>query len=728
MLQLQLFIEGKRVELHDDESVTLTQTIQDVMDLQKIFTDFTRTFSVPATRTNNKIFKHFYNFDVVGFDPTNKKDALLFLNYKPFKNGKIRLEGVQMANNAPVNYRITFFGNTVKLKDQIGEDKLSGLADLSKFAFTYTDLNIAKYMSEGLDVNAMGEVFEDAILVPLITHTQRLYYKSTEDVADTGNLHYGTTDKGVKTKELKPALRVYAIVKAIENKYQDIVFSDDFFSKDNDVFYNLYMWMHNIKGQVEFEDSDVQNLQVRNFEADSSVQRQRAYFTNSYFHNGAAENEDTIRTLMSVTVSPDDDDADYGFQIKKDGRPFFTSDNHSGRKVFNKLTDIPELPAGDARYTFHILTGDSATYTVEVTVDSRPLSKTALAEERYLTTVQGSVGLGDFEVNGQNQAPDIKVLDFLTGLFKMFNLTAYEQDGKIVVQTLDSFYASSTQSWDITEHLDITRSEIDAIPPYKEILMRYDGTDSFFAGFHEQQFNVEWGSNIYDAKKSADGESYTVELPFEHHKFERLADTGQSGTVYTDAQWGWSVDTKKDAYLGKPLLFYPHKVTSGTAISVNRGGTKLSKDTYYIPANQVDPTKLDSQSINFGAEFGEYYVGENLSNTFSAKSLYETYYKTYITESFDRSRRLSKFSAYLPLKTMLNLKLQDKIIIFNNLYKINKIVTNFETGRSELELVNEVSNFEVLKVFRYIEGIRASTTRFTADTIELDADLADRKL
>ena len=28
-----------------------------------------------------------------------------------------------------------------------------------------------------------------------------------------------------------------------------------------------------------------------------------------------------------------------------------------------------------------------------------------------------------------NQMPDIKIIDFLTGLFKMFNLTAYVEDG-----------------------------------------------------------------------------------------------------------------------------------------------------------------------------------------------------------------------------------------------------------------------------------------------------------
>ena len=78
MLNLQLYIEGQEVDLFKDESVTLTQSLQDVKDIEKVFTDFSRTFSVPASRTNNKIFGHFYNYHIVGessFDARKKKTA-----------------------------------------------------------------------------------------------------------------------------------------------------------------------------------------------------------------------------------------------------------------------------------------------------------------------------------------------------------------------------------------------------------------------------------------------------------------------------------------------------------------------------------------------------------------------------------------------------------------------------------------------------------------------------
>ena len=59
MLNVQLYIESEdgvmtEIELFQDESITLTQTLQNIKDISKVFTDFSKTFSVPASKSNNK--------------------------------------------------------------------------------------------------------------------------------------------------------------------------------------------------------------------------------------------------------------------------------------------------------------------------------------------------------------------------------------------------------------------------------------------------------------------------------------------------------------------------------------------------------------------------------------------------------------------------------------------------------------------------------------------------
>ena len=58
------------------------------------------------------------------------------------------------------------------------------------------------------------------------------------------------------------------------------------------------------------------------------------------------------------------------------------------------------------------------------------------------------------------QLPKMKVLDFLSGLWKVFNLTAYVQDNGIIkVQKLDDFYSDGVE-YDITKYIDVNSSSV----------------------------------------------------------------------------------------------------------------------------------------------------------------------------------------------------------------------------------------------------------------------------
>ena len=51
-------INYQNLDLFEDEQITLTQTIQDIRDIEKVFTDFSKTFNLPASSVNNRLFKH----------------------------------------------------------------------------------------------------------------------------------------------------------------------------------------------------------------------------------------------------------------------------------------------------------------------------------------------------------------------------------------------------------------------------------------------------------------------------------------------------------------------------------------------------------------------------------------------------------------------------------------------------------------------------------------------
>lgn len=687
MLNLQLYIEGQEVDLFKDESVTLTQSLQDVKDIEKVFTDFSRTFSVPASRANNKIFGHFYNYHIVGdsaFDARKKKTAQLYLNYELFKEGKVKFEGATRKDNKAHTYKLTFFGNGVNLKDVMGDDKLKSLPLLKdSFNFTYNDTNIKAYLKNGLDVTADGTTYSDAILFPLISHSKRLIYDSAFATANNNsdkqnNIAYeaSTTDTGLQLSQLKPALRVYPIIKAIEHRY-GITFSTDFFSETNEPFYNLYLWLHNKTGGL-FEDEGNESP-VGDFilsQSDSSGAVIDLY--NNYFTTPQADQkgkEAKAQRILDVTISPSISSA-FSFIIYKDGIVFeeykdVTRDATSGRY------EIRDLNIDAGTYTFAVDTGTASTYDIEFDVRRKKNIGSGYRKAHFSGTA--SV-LSDVQLRASNQLPDIKVLDFLTSLFKMFNLTSFQNsDGIVEVKTLDSFYSSSTTIWDITEFIDKSESSVDTVLPFKQVDFSYEGLDNFFAKNHDELFNRKWGAENYTAEDldKIEGETYKVSIPLEHFKYERLKD--QNGGSFKDLVWGWSADIKQEPNLGKPLLFYPILSTQDIGV-LNSDGSKSQQTDVFIPSNSVRLT--DSKNLNFSAEPNEY-----LGTPFK-KTLFAEYYINYIKEIFDAQRRLTTVKAYLPISITLDLSLADKVRIFENLYKINKINTNFETNQSTLELIN----------------------------------------
>ena len=94
---IQLYVNGQLLDLFEDESLQITSSIQDVKDVSVIFTDYSQSFSVKASRNNNLVFKHFHDNSITnGYDARYKLDAVIEVNHQFFRRGKVRLDGVQM--------------------------------------------------------------------------------------------------------------------------------------------------------------------------------------------------------------------------------------------------------------------------------------------------------------------------------------------------------------------------------------------------------------------------------------------------------------------------------------------------------------------------------------------------------------------------------------------------------------------------------------------------------
>jgi hypothetical protein len=550
-----LYIKDKdgnyqRMEMFNDETITITSKIQDVRDISKVFTDFTKPFTLPSSKENNKLFQHWYNYNIdEGFDNRITKDALLEIDYSPYKRGKIQLQSVNLKNNKPFSYSVVFYGNTVELGTLMGDDELKTLVYLDdNYNHDYNATNVRLGVRNGL--------FSESIIYPLISHTKRFYYDSTNSIPQfSGNLHHNITDpsdnQGLSWLDVKPAIKCLNIIEAIENKY-NIEFTRDFFGST--AFSNLYLWLSRNKGKIGGED-DILKTRIIGDWTYTGTGSNPFNVSGSLWTFSVVRFTNTFTGQLDITTSDTDPYTLKAIDIEN-GVTLAEEDNLVG----NSTISVEFINTGSHQVRFILESTSSISFDADLTV------------EEIVYGPSGGTTTATYEANGistteeiiiTDNVPDMKNIDFLIGIFKMFNLTAYYIDdvadadfGKIYVDTLDNYYADavnnpSSGSYDISSMVDTSNTNVDAPVNYTGIDFKYQEPSTLLAINHREQFNDIFGDERVRASIDK-GEIYSVETPFEHMKFERLFDdnktssspyhTGTDDTYITDILWGYSAD------------------------------------------------------------------------------------------------------------------------------------------------------------------------------------------
>jgi hypothetical protein len=196
----------------------------------------------------------------------------------------------------------------------------------------------------------------------------------------------------------------------------------------------------------------------------------------------------------------------------------------------------------------------------------------------------------------------MKIIDFLTGLFKMFNLTAYEtSNGEIKVQTLDSFYSGGTTR-DITKYVDISESAVNLALPFKEVRFKYKGLGTYLAKQYTDKNLIGWGTVEYKGNENLDGQVYEVVAPFEHMQYiNPLTSSG----AYSSVQFGYMSDENigsDKSYIGEPVIFYPVLVSSTNSVTIGSTTTTI----FTIPSNSVSTNPaINDDTCHFSVEINE---------------------------------------------------------------------------------------------------------------------------
>jgi hypothetical protein len=702
MTSVQIYIEGQRLELFKDENIKINLSLQNIADISKQYADFTQSFSVPASPTNNAIFEHFYQNEVDStFDYNTKRDAYIEIDYTPFRSGKIQLNKATLKDTQASSYSITFYGKLTNLIDIIRDFKLKDL-DFNQYSHEYN--------GDEVEDRITNDVTDYDIRYPLISGRRLWSYNdgTTTDIK--------TTASALSYTELFPAIKVDNILSMITTQFNidftglwrlDQRWLDCFLllKKEKEFIY----WTKALKLVYTNFSRDLTTNTV--FDVLSAVSSRVAYIKDFYNNSDRYYNNiNSVFTLISdfpenylnfnesvsheilIRIAGLNSTTKWIIEVYEDNiliNTFNGIGNTPGlfylvlytRNFFQYGNQIIDEPAKEINFKIKLSEADNfvteikSRYDVIVYGPLAIYASTLSAE----TIMQGSHSAVDDTFDFLNFIPDMTIKDFLAGVMKQFNLVFDPQseqetnDSNLVlrIEPLDMWYQRGAVI-DITDYVDIKDIELQVSKLYKSIEFKYQQSQSFLNIEYRETNNIDYGDLKYIYPY--DGEEYKVELPFEN-----LLQTTFTGT---DLQVGYLLDKDFNPYENKPILLYKYDLQS-CDFKFDKGPSTVTVSDY-IPFGQDLKYNGNDLTLHFNAENSTLLLEPIFGTSFF------NYYQGYLESLFDNKQRIVNIKANLPISLVQNLKLNDRLIINDKRFIINNIGLELTSGVCDLELLYDL--------------------------------------
>jgi hypothetical protein len=649
-----LFVEGVQVELFNDEQISVNSSVQNISDISKVFTDFSQSFTVPASPHNNNIFQYFYESDLEQtIDQNLRRNAFIEIDLTFFRRGKIQLEKSNVKNGQVDSYTVTFYGDVLALKDKFGEDKLNNL-DLSSLEFLFNGTEIYDRITD------LATDYD--VRYPLIASTRQWTY-------NVGPENICSTSKAIQYDELFPAIKVSKLFEAIENDY-GVTFQGTFLSDPR--FNQAFLWGKNTNEYTWVSEAEL--LDIVSYPAaaanifDFVTDTVNVNYTTSL--GGLSFNASSATHIVNVTILGGVSD-EYYIDVFINNN-FYATINGSGANNYVVYTSA-NTPGLQSQIKIYVRGLQSFTFASYITYQmnyldgsNQPNSEIYTANNAS-TTVTGNVNLN-------NVMPDMKVADFFAGVLKEFNMTCVGVEEDVYeVLPLDDWYSQGAIV-DVTEYTNTDEIGVERMKLYKKIIFKYQESESFVNKNYFKTTNQQYGNLEYQFPY--DGSDYVIESPFENLLFTRALDNSNNYAIL-----GFALNENIQAYTPKPCLFYLYGESDNLVhdIKFYDGSTHQDIDTYALFGQDLTYQNT-KYSLNFGAD------NSIIHNETIQQGLYATYYFPYLSNLFDLKQRLVTVKTILPISLLTNLRLNDRLIIRDKRYIINEMKSNLTNGEVEFSL------------------------------------------
>ena len=756
-LQIRTIIGTELVflDLYQDEPIFMSLSFAEIQNITQKNSAFSQTFTLPGTKNNNRVFDYYYDVSSVptNFNPNEKFPAIITWDGQEILQGNIRLESVTI-DKGEIIYNTTFYNQVGDLAANIGDKFLRDL-DLSYLSHPYTPNVILQsqydpnlFMLTGstnysyqngktmwglynIGYNYISGDSVDFQTTPIVYFTP-----SSGGTYNPQRGYFDFSGTPVWDYYFKPTIQVKELYDAIVREAGYSIRSDFF---DSAYFKKYYLPLKFVNespysnGMIEacfsYENAQIQNNFVVNYTNPDTLNQTcnslnwsttPNSFTIDTFYPGTY----TFKITFDVIVTPGGDCNSFS------NIPQFSLEIYDGVNANTIAQEIVCQPVGNPipysyEYTF---TTTGATYQIYFIMDFVEI-------QNYKSSIKTPAP--KFLVSGQTieygiEFPenDYKQIDFITSINRYFNLiVAPDPDypNRLRIEPMVD-YIGSGEVLDWTKKID--RSQPITIQPTTTLI---NGTLDY-----EFKLDQDWANQNFQKASNrifgTEKKKLNIKYRDAETKFDFMFSSPLDITIYSvqNSQLtlpSFSKLQQKDNQGEVQQQFVPFKILPRLlfrGVNMNNltygfvGGTGSTASQYqrwYVNAggtNTQDHFQIMNRFTTYPWNYNDFSHYTNwrgsdtttitpAEDTFIQKDLYNIFYEPYIQDLISEENKILSAKIYLKPCDIKSLKFDERILIDNNYYRINKI-SNYnllEPSICDIELVKLTKQYTKRGIMNY---------------------------
>jgi hypothetical protein len=682
MNNVRLVCGGVSVDLPSDFGILINKSIADIREPESRSSDWSKTFTLPGTKANNKLFTHLFDLNLSirntsatnfnpDFNPNLKADAILQVDEVTQIQGFIRLLGIKINDFNQIEYECSMHGELADLFAKVADAKLADL-DFSEYNHIMSDTNIFNSWNTSIIKNSSGYVnfsggspIGDGYVYGWMNDGTYAHYKELNADKMTINLYAKTiVDKifsgagyTYSSGSFFNSAQFKRLVVPCPSNFPPLTQSkvNDFSFFAESASGVTYLPGDKIAFTNEITDPTNQyNTTTSTFTNQHSGQRYRFVF-------------DIDATVTVSSPAPNSVNLKYSFYF-------------NGKKTFELGTSFtPVVGANNITASISMTSGKLP---VGTTIDVR---LEAIQDENGQTispTYTQNAGSAFYNYpiaaygynetvffDGFFQQTEVKQREFMRWIFSLFNLYIQPSGVKneLTIMPRDEFYTNNVRDW--TQKRDLSQP-LEIIPMGELDAVRYqftyaEGEDNGNK-FYKDDYNRIYGDREINIINDFVKETKKIEIGFQPTLIIRPELEADKYLPDNDKERQTNNNTKLRLLQYKYLSCQPYKVWLGT----KGAGVSSTTKTNYPFMGHLDDPLASTTDINFGLPR---YIGLPAGTAITNNNAFNAYWSKGIQEISDKDSKIVKGKFYITPADMEKLSFRDLYFFDNNYFRLNKI-------------------------------------------------------